>query len=860
MRIWLFLLFAALVSSAEVQADIDTVLSEANQLLLADKLEASTKLLTPVVTSPSASDRQRAQALISLSTIALFNYDLELMRERAEQALALAAAQESLALQQADALRLLDSYYGETGDYEKALALVEEEIELRKTRVAGQAKLERALIGKAITLAQLGLLRRAELTILEAYEVARKQDPGGHVTEELIRVNHGYILSLRKQFKAARQLYAASVAYRRQHQPKSTRMANALANLSEVELALGEFASAAAHVAQGLGIVTSAAPGSRVHSDLLRLRAKIEQGSGASDVARQSLHEAVQLYRAASPNSAELLVPLTELGRALLNNGELNAAENAFEEARRVGMQQVPQTGNFAKVLHGLAAVDRARGRPDAALALLRESVDALDIQYAVIGASAQDIADYASEYQIIHDDLAAVLLEQRDLAGALNAVDRFRERVLLERIRARSSLRRNYAANPEIQLLDARRRDLLDQIAAANRPSDRRSLNAQLDQVRRALNLKTVEVAAPRGLTTQNDFDVVGASRAALAPSQAIIAFARIHADYHRFVISAQGVTHQVVGPAARLEKQAETLRAMLDNEIPPATFQPLMKDLSAALLGNSTLAWGKTDRILLVVDGALQILPFAALPVPETGEALVTAATLGFANSIAAWLGQSKLRSGGLPSEFSGFAYSGADNSLRFVEDEVRGAAATLSGDLTVAIGSGASETLAKNSRSRILHFAAHAELDAGDAYQSYVQLAPSETDDGLLEVFEIMRSDNLNADLVVLSACETALGTRFAGEGMLGLAKAFAYTGIPQVVASLWRLEDQSTAVLMQTFYEGLADGLDTAAALRVAQLSLLQGKAGSFWWRLNNRDKSRQFRHPRYWAGFTLIGAF
>lgn len=861
MRICCCVLLLAFGVAAQEKGEIDASLKEANRLLLADELAASTALLEPIVAGSGSSDAQRAQALIALSTISLFRYDLEKMREQAEHALALAAGKDNLALQHADALRLLDSYYGEKGDYEKALAIVEEEITLRKTRVAGQAKLERALIGKAITLAQLGLLRRAELTILEAYDVAREQDPDGHVTQELIRVNHGYILSLRKQFSAARELYAGSVAYREQHQPNSARMANALANLTEVELALGEFGSAAAHVARGLEIVLSAAPGSRVHSDLLRLRAKVERGSGDGVAALASLAEAVELYRAASPDSAEMLVPLTEYGRALLAEGDLAAAERVLTQAQRLGARHVPQTGNFAKVLHALSEVQRRRDQPDDALALLTGAVGALDVQYAVVGASAEDIADYASEFQVIHDDLALVLLERQDVEQALNAVDRFRERVLLERIRARSSLRSSYADNADITALEVRRQDLLRQLASPAQAVDRASLNAQLNQVRRAMSLKAVEVAAQRGLPiATSDFDVVGAARDAMAPSQIIVVFARVHSQYHRFILSPDRLEHRVIGEAKNLETQAEALRALLDNEAPETAYGPLLNQLSSVLLGELQTPWASTDQILIVVDGALQILPFAALPVPESGEPLIRKATLAFSNSIAAWLSQSALESAASTSEFAGFAYAGKNNMLRFVEDEVRSAAGVLAGELFVAVGPQATETRAMVSRSRVLHLAAHAQLDAGDAYQSFVQLAPSAQDDGLLEVFEIMRSESLSADLVVLSACETALGTAFAGEGILGLAKAFAYTGVPKVIASLWRLEDESTSVLMQSFYEAMAEGQDTAAALRRAQLNLLEGSAGSFWWRLTHRGEVNRFKHPRYWAGFTLIGAF
>ena len=99
-------------------------------------------------------------------------------------------------------------------------------------------------------------------------------------------------------------------------------------------------------------------------------------------------------------------------------------------------------------------------------------------------------------------------------------------------------------------------------------------------------------------------------------------------------------------------------------------------------------------------------------------------------------------------------------------------------------------------------------------------------------------------LEADLVVLSACQTALGEDVRGEGLVGLVRGFMYAGSPQVLASLWSVRDRATAELMRRFYEGLlARHLTPEAALRAAQRSMLHDPAWSA---------------PYYWASFTLLG--
>ena len=98
-------------------------------------------------------------------------------------------------------------------------------------------------------------------------------------------------------------------------------------------------------------------------------------------------------------------------------------------------------------------------------------------------------------------------------------------------------------------------------------------------------------------------------------------------------------------------------------------------------------------------------------------------------------------------------------------------------------------------------------------------------------------------LNADLVVLSACQTAAGKEIKGEGVMSLNNAFLQSGARSVVASLWQVEDNATNLLMREFYRGIADGLPVSAALRRAQLSLYN---------------EPQFRSPFFWAAFTLQG--
>lgn len=189
-----------------------------------------------------------------------------------------------------------------------------------------------------------------------------------------------------------------------------------------------------------------------------------------------------------------------------------------------------------------------------------------------------------------------------------------------------------------------------------------------------------------------------------------------------------------------------------------------------------------------------------------------------------------------------------------LRWTANEVSGARAALgSGAADLHLGLEASEHALRSrdlSGYRYLHFATHGVLAGDLPYLRQPALVLSQVgdlqgQDGFLTMGEVAALD-LRAELAVLSACQTALGEEIAGEGVVGLMRAFLLAGSRAVVVSLWKVDDESTARLMGGLYRQLADGLRPAAALAEARREL------------RALDRGR-FEHPFYWAPFVLFGA-
>ena len=291
------------------------------------------------------------------------------------------------------------------------------------------------------------------------------------------------------------------------------------------------------------------------------------------------------------------------------------------------------------------------------------------------------------------------------------------------------------------------------------------------------------------------------------------------------------------------------------------------------------------KQKRLVIVAEGVLQYVPFAALPSPENSRPLIvdheivtlpSASVLAvlreeFANRKPASKAVAVLadpvfsatdaRLTGKTVETNPVSFdaerSAAESGLgglmrlRFSRQEAD-EIARLAGDKRnlKALDFSANRSVATDARLsdyRIVHFATHGLINNQHPDLSGIVLSlvdeQGRPQNGFLRLYDIYNL-KLNADLVVLSACQTALGKEIKGEGLVGLTRGFMYAGAPRVVASFWRIDDRATADIMRRFYEAmLKDGLTPAAALRAAQVSMLNDK---------------RWQSPHFWAAFTLQG--
>jgi len=355
----------------------------------------------------------------------------------------------------------------------------------------------------------------------------------------------------------------------------------------------------------------------------------------------------------------------------------------------------------------------------------------------------------------------------------------------------------------------------------------------------------------------------------------------------------------------ARELTREVEALRAPLEA---PRSLTTLTLDLSglralaARILDPVWPHLRGVSALIIVPDGPLHLWPFEALPVPGNGAptgasapsdpaargtagAPETTATPVFLGDVAAvvYLPASRLlttpaggdgsarplaRQGSvLALGYAGGAAApaftrelpqrrspGPRGDLRLCEEEAETVARCFPGGMA-RTGTDATERCFKESAGgyRYLHVSSHALADAVLPLYSGLDLAPDAAgkEDGFLHAYEILALP-LTCDLVTLSACQTACGRLYAGEGVLGLTSALLSAGARQVLVSLWSVNDASTEILMNEFYDRLREGLPPEAALREAKRSLRlrwSGEAGGH--RIS-------YAHPFFWAPFVLIG--
>jgi CHAT domain-containing protein/Tfp pilus assembly protein PilF len=749
-------------------------------------------------------------------------------------------------------------------------------------------------------LLQRGDLEGAEHAYLSALQIREKVSPGNPAVAATLH-NLGLVSYVRADPARAEEYFRRALELERGTEPRSLTAASILNSIGMIASDRGANDDAERFYREALAIREQQAPGSDLVATSLNNLAELAESQGHTDRAYELYDRARLTLEKAAPDTPKMAMVLGNLGDVAVRRGQVVEAARLFDRALALTRRLAPDTVTHAEALRRAASLASRNGDlPDAA-ALLDQAVSALEAQGRRLGGAEDVRAGFSTVTAGIYAEYVDTLLALNREADAFAALERSRARAFLntlaERdlvfekdlspalVRARQDLNHEYDQvqasladldagrdAAEIDRLHARMRGLRDaraQLAARIRQASPRLAALEypepldVESLQRALDPGTVLLSYAVGKDASRLF-VVERRTAGVSPRLTVHALPvggdelRRRVSDLRRIIERRGTTDQL--KQARLEQSAQ----LFDLLVAPAARQ-----VNAA------------ERVLISPDGPLHSLPFAALtrrPPASAGASrpaqyfvewkpihTVVSATV-YAELRRAPSAASRtmtLVAFGDPAYPTGGAAPGdsADAQLRALtragfsleplpaaRDEVTAIGRHFGGRATLHLGAEATEARAKNLSSvRYLHFATHGLLDDRFPLNSALALTipgrPDDGENGLLQAWEIFEQVRLDADLVTLSACETALGAEASGEGLLGLARAFHYAGARSVLGSLWSVADRSTATLMADVYRHLQDGVSKDEALRRAQRAAIENPETS---------------DPFHWAGFTLSG--
>lgn len=646
--------------------------------------------------------------------------------------------------------------------------------------------------------------------------------------------------------------------------------------------------------------LAQSAGNARDEVNALRGLAPIYAEQGLHKRAAELYQKALKFYESIGDLRSQSMV-LDAYGDFLLQRGEKQEALDVYRQAFAFS-QKVNEPGMLLDTLSNLAQAHLELGLPEAALSFIQSSLSKIEDLRSNV-ESPEFRASYFSRVHEHYELCIKILMQLEKLkpgqgyaANALAVSERGRARLLVDLITEARSTSRAGVAN---ELLDRERRlrgalrvrAEYQMKLSPNQESELEEAKNDLVQLRAEYQevLAELRQQQPRLFSLEQapplDLQRIQNELRGSDSDTMLLEYSLGESGSYLWAVTSDSLKFYELADRKTIEDATleyyDLLKARQETE--RQNYQASL-DAADRLLGEKAAHLGNmlfgplagalgNRRLLIVADGALQYIPFDALPLPGTDTLLLEANEVdvlpSFSTLIAIRTKPNRSRSTRkLVAVIADPVFSGSDdrvelnantsetsqfNRLTHASEEADAITEVAPwGTTMVAKGFDASRETAMSSevaQYQIVHFATHAYSDEKQPELSSVVLTMmdrnGEKAEGLMPLHDIYSMD-LAAELTVLSACETALGKDTKGEGLVGLTHAFISANSKTVIASLWKVDDRATAVLWGYFYEALLQqGMSPAAALRFAKLKMM-------------RDK--QWNAPYYWAGFVVQGEY
>jgi CHAT domain-containing protein len=524
------------------------------------------------------------------------------------------------------------------------------------------------------------------------------------------------------------------------------------------------------------------------------------------------------------------------LSKSLYETGNIKEAKEGYDQL--LGHPQIEQIGG----IYWIVLLDRARialseGQKSVAEDMLKKAIDVIEKQRSSINTEAGRIG-FVGDKQTAYAELTALLLADGRYAEAFAYVERAKARALVNLLASQKDINIRGRQTEQIKTTLAQLDKVEDNLAVVTQVGDKENQSksrAVVLALKKDLQEKAPELAALVSVTTPATAEIQGK----LTPEETLLEYYFTGKNWYVFILTSGLITAQKL-TITDLERNIEALRKTITNhnstgysQYTQALYRQLLAPIAPAV---------KTNKLIIVPHGALHYLPFSALA--DGKEYLIDRFSLRTlpSTSVLSFLQvRAKKTEAGTALILGNPNLGNPKYDLKFAQDEALAIGEILPKS-KVLLRAEATETNLKTygSQYSFIHLAVHGTFDLDKPLNSALLLARDKDNDGLLRAGDLYNL-SLNADLVTLSACETALGKVATGADVVGFTRGFLYAGARSLISSLWQVDDQATRDLMVAFYSNL-QSMTKDEALRQAQLKV-----------------KKQYQHPYYWAAFVLTGS-
>ncbi|MEW5733576.1 MAG: CHAT domain-containing protein [Thermodesulfobacteriota bacterium] len=522
------------------------------------------------------------------------------------------------------------------------------------------------------------------------------------------------------------------------------------------------------------------------------------------------------------------------LTKCLYETGNIKEAKEGYDKL--LSHPQIKQVGGmYWPALLDRARIARKEGDNKTAEALLREAADVIEQQRASIVSEAGRIG-YVGDKQDVYQEIVVLLLEENRPGEAFAYVERAKSRALVDLLASQKSIapRGREAAPAEgtfLKLASAEKD--LDIMAAPGQETNGARTRGVVVALKHELAGQAPEFSSLVSVTGAPPEEI----RKRLGENETLMEYYRAGKDWYVFVLTRDGLAAKNLG-TLDLDREVREFRAALTDPSSSAFLKysgtlhdELIRPVSGML---------KPGRLTIVPHGPLHYMPFCALY--SGGRFLVDRSAIRIlpAADVLQFLKGRPVREDA-PTLVMGNPDLGDPKlDLGFAQEEAE-AIAGLMPNATLLVRDEARASFLEKDASdyTVIHLAAHGVFSPDDPLGSALLLAKDGANDGRLTAGDLYRLQ-LNAGLVTLSACETALGKVTKGDDVVGFTRGFLYAGAGSIVSTLWQVDDRATKDLMLLFYSNLKS-MEKDEALRQAQILV-----------------KKQYGHPFYWASFELTG--